>query len=89
MPHPADASEHPTDLHDLAEQVIRGSLTRPDVIDTLPAGDRAYDRERSTARDQLALTPRYTDPAVMSRVAPLEPPTRTPTRKIISDPAAT
>jgi site-specific DNA recombinase len=43
------------DLDTLAEQVMLAYLARPDVIDTLRAGDQEGDRELSHVRDQLAL----------------------------------
>ena len=42
------------DLDTLAEQVMLHYLARPDVIDTLRAGDHDGDRELSRVRDQLA-----------------------------------
>ncbi|MGH3853432.1 MAG: recombinase family protein [Pseudonocardiaceae bacterium] len=43
------------DLDTLAEQVMLTYLARPDVMDTLRAGDQEGDRELSHVRDQLAL----------------------------------
>ncbi len=43
------------DLDTLAEGVMLEYLARPDVIDTLRAGDQQGDRELSTVRDQLAV----------------------------------
>lgn len=42
------------DLDTLAEEVMLHYLARPDVIDTLRAGDHDGDRELSRVRDQLA-----------------------------------
>ena len=40
---------------ELAERVMLAYLARPDVIDTLRAGDQHGDRELSAVRDQQAL----------------------------------
>jgi site-specific DNA recombinase len=42
------------DVDQIAEQVMLAYLARPDVIDTLRAGEQHDDRELSTIRDQLA-----------------------------------
>ncbi|MGH3426850.1 MAG: recombinase family protein [Sciscionella sp.] len=43
------------DLDTLAEEVMLTYLARPEVVDTLRAGDQEGDRELSQVRDQLAL----------------------------------
>ncbi|MGH3806003.1 MAG: hypothetical protein ACRDRU_05065 [Pseudonocardiaceae bacterium] len=43
------------DLDTLAEEVMLAYLARPEVMDTLRAGDQEGDRELSQVRDQLAL----------------------------------
>jgi DNA invertase Pin-like site-specific DNA recombinase len=43
------------DLDELAEQVMLGYLARPDVIDTLRAGDEQGETELSHVRDELAV----------------------------------
>ncbi len=42
------------DVDQIAEQVMLGYLARPEVIDTLRAGEQHDDRELSAIRDQLA-----------------------------------
>ncbi|MGH4007847.1 MAG: recombinase family protein [Pseudonocardiaceae bacterium] len=44
-----------SDLDELAEQVMLGYLARPEVIDTLRAGDEAGGHELSAVREQLAV----------------------------------